>query len=420
MRTFVVSFLGFALAAAGADAADWPQWRGPNRDEVSLDEGLRKTWPNGGPRLLWRFEAAGLGFSGPAVVGSRLYTLGAVGDDEHVLAVDVRNGKLIWSTAIGPTFINGWGDGPRGTPTVDGDLLYAIGGQGNLVCVETAFGKKRWNVSLEHDLGGQMMSGWGYTESPLVDGSRVVCSPGGPQGTLAALDKKTGAVIWRSRGLTDAAAYSSMIVAEVGGIRQYIQMTSAGVVGVAARDGRLLWHSGEATNGTAIIPTPVCHDGYVYVTSGYHAGCALIKLAPDAHGLRAETVYSNKTMVNQHGGVVRVGELVYGYSDSDGWVCQEFKTGRRMWAERRKLGKGSLTYADGHLYCYSEGDGTVVLIEATPAGWHETGRFTIPVQTSQSRKSGQIWTHPVVANGRLYLRDQDLIYCYEISASNGG
>jgi len=264
-----------------------------------------------------------------------------------------------------------------------------------------------------------MMSGWGYTESPLVDGDKVICSPGGSQGTLAALDKKTGAVIWRSRGLTDAAAYSSMIVADVGGNRQYIQMTSAGVVGVAARDGRPLWHSDEATNTTAIIPTPVFHDRYVYVTSGYHAGCALIKLVSNSQGLRAETVYSNKTMVNQHGGVVRVGEYVYGYSDSEGWVCQEFKTGRRMWAEMRKLGKGSLTFADGHLYCYSERDGTVVLIKATPAGWHETGRFTIPLHTSQPRKSGQIWTHPVVANGRLYLRDQDLIYCYEISVPNG-
>jgi outer membrane protein assembly factor BamB len=419
MRNCIVSVLAFSLAAAGARAADWPQWRGPNRDEISVEKGLRKSWPNGGPPLLWRFDAAGVGFSGPAVVGDRLYTLGAVGDDEHVLAIDAKSGKQVWSSAIGPTFINGWGDGPRGTPTVDGEFLYAIGGQGNLVCVETASGKKRWSVSLPQDLGGQMMSGWGYTESPLVDGDKVVCSPGGSQGTLAALDKKTGAVIWRSRGLTDAAAYSSMIVAEVGGIRQYVQMTSAGVAGVAARDGTPLWHSSQAVNGTAIIPTPLFHDGYVYVTSGYHAGCALVKLVPDSHGLRAETVYSNKTMVNQHGGVVRVGEFVYGYSDGEGWVCQEFKTGRRVWAERRKLGKGSLTYADGHLYCYSENDGTVVLIEATPAGWHESGRFTIPVQTSQPRKSGQIWTHPVVANGRLYLRDQDLIYCYGISASNG-
>jgi outer membrane protein assembly factor BamB len=343
--------------------------------------------------------------------------MGARDGSEYLFELDSNTGKEVWSTRIGTLFENGWGDGPRGTPTVDGERVYAISGDGDLICVEAGTGKKRWELNLQRNLCGRMMSGWGHTESPLVDGDMVVCTPGGAQGTLAALDKKTGVVLWRSKELTDPAAYSSIIIAEVAGIRQYVQMTADGVVGVAARDGRLLWHSGQSANPTAVIPTPIFHDGYVYVTSGYGAGCGLMKLTAHAGGVTAHTIYSNRVMKNQHGGVVLVGGHVYGYSDGDGWVCQDFKTGKPVWTERRRLGKGSLTCAENHLYCYSEDDGTVVLIEATPTGWQESGRFKIRMQTGVPRKSGHIWTHPVVANGRLYLRDQNLIFCFDVKAS---
>jgi outer membrane protein assembly factor BamB len=404
------------ILGALAAGADWPQWRGPDRTDISKETGLLATWPSDGPPLLWTIRDAGIGYSGVAVVGDRLYSLGAFDDKSHVYALDVGSGKRLWSTPLGPAFENAFGNGPRSTPTVDGDVLYALGGQSELICVELAGGKKRWSVNLKRDLGGQMMTGWGYCESPLIDGDKLICSPGGARGTLAALDKRTGKVLWRSTGLRDRAAYSSPIVTEVGGVRQYVQQTGDAVVGVAAADGALLWRHPRPEYRTAVIPTPIAFNGHVYATSGYGAGCDLIRLDPDGRGV-AGVPFSNKNMVNHHGGVVLVGEHFYGYSDGKGWVCQDAKTGEIVWAERHKLGKGSVTFADGHLYCFSENEGTVVLVEATPGGWKEKGRFTIPEETSRRSQRGKIWTHPVVANGRLYLRDQDLLFCYNVKGS---
>jgi outer membrane protein assembly factor BamB len=415
MRMLLLLLAALWVLTLPADAADWPQWRGPHRTDVSTETGLLKTWPKDGPRLLWTYSDAGNGYSSPAVVGDRLFTMGTRNDRDCVFALDVKTGKEVWSAKFVPVFHQDRGDGPRGTPTVAGDLLYGIGGQGELVCVETATGKIRWQVSLKKDLGGQMMSGWGYSESPLVDGNQVICTPGGSKGTLAALDRQSGKLIWQSKELTDLAAYSSCIVAEVGGLRQYIQVTGSAVAGVAAKDGRLLWRYPKDDFRTAVVPTPIFHDNQVYVTAGYGSGCALLKLTPNGNGTKAEKVYANKNMTNHHGGVVRVGEYVYGFSDSErNWICQNFQTGETVWSGQKKLGKGSLTCADGHLYCYSESDGTLVLVEASPKGWKEDGRFKIPRETTIRSSSGKIWTHPVVANGRLYLRDQDLIFCFDV------
>lgn len=410
-RCAVVLFLGVALLPVGA--ADWPQWQGPDRSNVSTETGLLKQWPAQGPHLLWTFSNAGNGFSEPSIVGDRLYTMGADQSKEYLFAIDLKTRSKLWSTEVGPRFINDWSDGPRGTPTVDGDLIFALGGQGNLVCVKAGSGEKLWTKNMQKDLGGKMMSGWGYTESPLVDGDVVVCTPGGKQGTLAALDKTTGKVRWRSEDFSDDAGYSSLVISEAGGIRQYVQRTGKSVSGVAAKDGRLLWRFAHAAN-VAAIPTPIVSGNFVYSTSGYGAGCVLIRLSPNGEGIKAEEVYANKDMTNHHGGVVKVGDCLYGYSDRGGWMCMEFQTGKVLWKDGRKLGKGSVTCADGHLYCYSENDGTVVLIEASADGWKENGRFKIPQQTKLPRKRGKIWTHPVVVNGRLYLRDQDLIFCYDV------
>lgn len=403
--------------AARSDGYVWPQWQGPDRTNVSRETGLLPEW-KGTPKLLWTYDKAGIGYSGPAVVGDRLYMMGARDDAEMIYALDVSTGKEVWATELGPLYVNQWGDGPRGTPTVDGGLVYGIGGQGMLICVEAATGKKVWSKDMPKELGGKVMSGWGFTESPLVDGDRLICTPGGSKGTFAALDKKTGELIWQSEGLTDTTAYSSIIAVEIDGVRQYINMTGAGVAAVDAKDGKLLWKSSEGKNGVAIIPTPIYKDGHVYVTSGYGTGCALLSINRVGDRFEPKVVYSNKNLGNHHGGVVLVDGYLYGYSDTPrgSWVCQDFKSGEVVW-QSTKLGKGSLTCAEGKLYCYSERDGTVVLADVSSKGWTEHGRFPLPKQTKQPRKRGQIWTHPVVCDGKLYLRDQDLFFCFDIRGS---
>lgn len=403
----------WSFGALPTKSFDWPQWRGPDRTDISRQTGLLTSWPSGGPPLVWTFSDAGLGYSSPAVVGDRLFTTGASKDGEILYAIDLQTRKKVWSVDVGPLFVNGWGDGPRGTPTVDGDLVYALGGQGNLVCVNAETGKKLWTKRMKADLGGEQMSGWGYTESPLVDGNLVLVTPGGNQGAVAAFDKKTGDLKWRSTTFKDKAGYSSLVVGEAFGIRQYVQLTGQSVVGIAAVDGKLLWRFAYSTR-TAAIPTPIVKDNYVYVSSGYGTGCALVKLTQKGTGIEATEVYANKDMENHHGGVILVGDHLYGYSQKGGWVCQDFKTGKVVWSNRG-VGKGCLTCADGHLYCYGERDGNCALVEASPTGYKETGNFKIPQETKLPRKSGKIWTHPVVSNGKLYLRDQDLIFCYDIS-----
>jgi outer membrane protein assembly factor BamB len=415
LHVFLLPCCLLALALP-ALAVDWRQWRGPDRTDVSQETGLLKSWPKDGPKLLWTYEDAGTGYSGPAVVGDRLYAMGATDTKEYVFVLDVNTGKKVWQTEFAARFRNGYGDGPRGTPTTDGDRLYVIGGQGELACLETAGGKIVWQKNLRTDLGGSKQGNWGYTESPLIDGDKVVCTPGGPKGAVAALDKKTGEVLWRSKGYTDAAAYSSPVIGNGGGIRQYVQMTGDGLAGVAADDGRLLWYFRRPSR-TAAVPTPIVFDNFVYASSGYGCGAHLLKLSPDGDKLRAEEVFASRDMTNHHGGVIKVGDYFYGHSDSGGWTCQDAKTGKAVWTSR-KLDKGSVTCADGHLYCYGEGRGVVVLIEVSPEGWKEKGRFTIPKQTTVPRQRGRIWTHPVVANGRLYLRDQDLLFCYDVKESS--
>jgi outer membrane protein assembly factor BamB len=304
---------------------------------------------------------------------------------------------------------------------VDGDVLYVLGARGDLSCLKTADGSKVWSVSYVTDFGGNPGS-WGYSESVLIDGDKLICTPGGGKGAMAALDKKTGKPLWRSTDLKDQATYSSVVAADIGGVRQYITQTQAAAVGVRASDGKLLWRVDQLQRRTAVIPTVVVQDNYAFFTSGYGAGCELLKLEPDGKdGTKATVVYTkNALLANHHGGVIRVGEYVYGHSDRSGWVCFDFKKGgdEPVWAEK-KFGKGSVAYADGHLYCYSEKDGEVVLVEASPKGWKETGRFTIP-EKSTPRPGGSIWTHPVVANGKLYLRDHQHLFCYNVSAAIKG
>jgi outer membrane protein assembly factor BamB len=405
-RLLLVSLvLPFTARPAAAD--DWPQWRGPKHNGISAETGLMKSWGSNGPPVLWLARGLGVGYSSVSVVGNRIYTMGDGTDSSFVHALNAADkGKIDWSARVGKP--GGDHPGTRATPTVDGDRIYALGQFGDLLCLQANDGREIWRKNLKTDLGGEMMSHWGYSESVLVDGENVICTPGGKGGTLAALDRRTGDVVWRSTNLTDRAAYSSVVPVEIGGVRQYIQLTDASVAGIAAENGKLLWR-GARRGSTAVVPTPIYKDGYVFVTSGYHVGCNLFRIASDDGKFAATQVYANKDLDNHHGGIVLIGDHLYGHSDSRGWVCMEFKTGALVWSNEG-VGKGSVTAADGKLICRSEGKrGSTALVEASPDGYKELGRFDQP-----ERGLKQAWPHPVVANGHLYLRDMDVLLCFDL------
>ncbi len=420
MKCYALCLL-LALHGATAFASDWAQWRGPNRDGVSLETGLNLDWSAKKPPLAWTFREAGAGYSAPTIVGTTLYCQGAAGGSDFAFALDTATGKLKWKQTLGPEFVQDRGNGPRGSVTVDGDALYLIRGGGELHCLAAADGKPLWQKSLKADLGGAIMSNfdWGFGESPLVDGDLVICTPGGDQGTLAALNKKTGEVVWRSTEWKDRGGYSSPIMAEVDGVRQYILLARGGVAGVAAKDGKLLWNAAVGGNQVATIPTVVYGANLVYVTSGYGAGCACVKLTRDGDTFRAETVYANRTMMNHHGGVVLVGEHIYGFSDNRGWTCQNLKTGESAWQERGegRPGKGAVTCVDGRLLCLDETTGALTCVAASPEGWKASGSLELPERSAIRTQDNKVWTHPVVANGKLYLRHHDLLFCFDLIGS---
>lgn len=429
-----IAFLPAAILALAVTGADWPQYRGPNRDGVSHETNLLPEWPAGGPRLLWTYDGAGVGYAGPAIVGDRLYLAGGRDDAEYVFALDLKAAAggqttMVWKTKIGPVFTwkgNTWNAGPNVTPTVDGELVYALGGFGDLVCVKAATGMEQWRVSLPRDLGGEVNPvggglddptplGWGYAAAPLVDGDRLVCVPGGKRGLLAVLDKKTGKVLWRSAGVAEQATYSSPVVAEVGGVRQYVAVCPTGMVGVAAADGKPLWHyRRDKPYEDVVISAPVFRDNLAYASVGFGEGFDLVRLVPKGRAITAEKVAAGKDVQNREGGMVLVGDHLYGHSEKGGWVCQEFKTGKVVWSEPDALGRGSVTCAGGRLYCCAEKGGAVALVEPNPDGWREKGRLKLPRESKQRKPNGGLWTHPVVADGRLYVRDQELLFCYDV------
>jgi outer membrane protein assembly factor BamB len=386
----------FAIVAS---AADWPQWRGPGRDGKSADTGLLDSWPKGGPQLLWKDQDLGEGFSGPAIVGDRLYIQGQQGGQQFVMAYDVHNGKPLWKTQVGKLFKDQHGNGPRGTPTVEGARLYALSADGTLVCLETATGKQVWELNLVERFGGRGTKS-GYTESPLVDGGRLIVVPGGPGAAVVALNKNTGDLLWKSQN--DKAGYSSAIALDIGGTHALALLTAEAAIGLDAKDGAPLWRYTRVANPTANIATPIAHDGFVFYSSDYGTGCVLLKPTPD--GKTAE-IYFNRDMRNHYTTSVLVGDYLYGFS-SEILTAMEFTTGKVAW-RNRSVGKGNCIYADQHLYCMGE-DGVVGLIDATPAGYKEISRFEIP------RGGVEAWTSPTIANGQLYLRDQSNLYCYNV------
>ena len=398
LAVFVLLFALAGQALAQTDGS-WPQWRGPNRDGVSKETGLLKQWPAEGPPLVWKASGAGGGYSSFAIANGRLYTMGVRGNREFVIALDVTNGKEVWATPHGGAFHNDRGDGPRGTPTIDGDRLYALGGSGDLSSLDARTGKVVWTKNVLKEFGGSNIT-WGISESPLVIGNKVLVNAGGPNASIVALNKENGAVIWKSQ--SDEAGYSSAIALQVNGGTQVVFFTAERALGLDVNDGRLLWEYGRPSNRTANVATPIARGNRVFISSDYGTGGGVIEIKADN---KAQEIYFTKDMRNHHSSSVLVGDYLYGFSSSI-LTAMRFDTGEIAWRDR-SVGKGSLVYADGNLYCFSE-NGVVGLVEATPTGYHEKGRFRI------QQGSLPTWTHPVVAGGRLYLRDQDTIYAFDV------
>jgi outer membrane protein assembly factor BamB len=383
---------------------DWPQWRGPQRDGVSAEKGLLKQWPSGGPRLAWQAAGAGDGYSSFSVSGGRLFTLGAREGTEYVLAFDVASGKRLWNVAHGKRFNNDRGDGPRATPTVDGDRVYAFGTSGDLTVLEAATGKVVWTQNVLSKFGGSNIH-WGLSESPLVLSDRVLIQAGGRGASVVALRKTDGSELWRSQ--SDEPGYSSAIVHEIGGVREAVFFTAERVMGIAVDDGRLLWSYNRVANRTANIATPIVRGSRVFLSSDYGTGAALLELSAAGKAVSAREVYFTNEMRNHHASSVLIGDYLYGFSSAI-LTAMHFDTGKVAWRDR-SVGKGSLVAADDRLYLFSE-NGVVGLAEPNPAGYREHGRFEI--------RKGNLptWSHPVVSGGKLFIRDQDAIYAYDVAA----
>lgn len=415
-RKWLVLFAaGLALTGVSAFAHDWPQWRGPNRDGISQETGYKKEWPKEGPALLWKAGGIGRGYSTPAVAGERLYLLGSEGmENEFVEALSLKDGKKVWSTRLGavgtpkqqPNFPTA-----RSTPTVDGQRLYALGSDGDLACLETANGKVTWKKSLKKDFGGKP-GHWAYAESPLIDGDTLVCTPGGSEATVVALNKNNGDVFWKcALPEADDAAYSSPIVVEAAGVKQYVQLLQKGLVGVDAKSGKLLWrYAKPVSKYDANIPTPVASGAIVYAGSAGTGGGA-IKLIAKEGTIQPEPLYFGPKYPTAIGGAVKVGDYLYG-TTGQALECVEFSTGQIKWQER-SIAPGSLCYADRLLFIHGE-NGAVALVEASPDGYKEKGRFNPSDQPAKLNDMEKAWAYPVAANGRLYIRDHDSLWCYNV------
>ncbi len=416
-RNLSIAFASLSFVTV-LDAADFAQWRGPQRDGHSLETGLLKEWPKNGPKLLWQVQTIGAGYSTPSVVGDRIYLLGSDASEESAYALNAKDGGKVWLAKLGkighpeqkPSY-----PGARSTPTVDGKFLFALGSDGNLVCLETANGKEIWRRHLRSDFGGQYGE-WAYSESPLVDGDKVIVTPGGTNATVIALNKKTGDVIWKC-AVPDgsAAGYSSVIIAEFSGVRQYVQFLASGLMGIDPGTGKLLWRYEKSGKGSpAPIITPLVSDGMIY-SGAFRATTALIKPVLKDGAFKVEEIYSNSKLPVGLGGVVKVGDYFYGSGGSVA-MCVEFKTGTVKW-EERSIGPGSLLAADGRIYVHAD-NGDVALFEPGAEGYREKGRFTPPGVPSRSNPMEKAWTHPVIANGKLYIRDKESLWCYDVKTGN--
>jgi outer membrane protein assembly factor BamB len=406
------SFLLLVCLASTVVAADWPSYRGPNRDNLSPDTGLLNQWPAAGPKLLWTGEGLGKGYSTVSVVGDRIYTLGDRDGNCYAIALQRSNGKTLWEKEVGKASTQrnkNWG-GSRSTPTVDSGMVYTIAPQGQLAALNADTGEIVWSKDFKKDYGGSHGS-WEYAESPLVDGPHLVCTPGGRQATIVCLDKKTGKEIWKSAA-GGQAGYASIVISNAGGVKQYVTLLAAGTVGVEAASGKLLWSYDKLGKNTANIPTPIVLGDQIFTLAGYGKGAALLTLTKKGDTFDVKEEYYESKLRNKHGGAVIVGNYVYADTDDRGTpYCADWKTGEVKWTAKPGKGRGSasVAYADGNLYIRYN-NGVMTLVPANPDKFEEKGSFQIPPSGRSS------WAHPVVIGGVLYLREDDKLYAYDVKA----
>ena len=412
IRSLVV--VPFLAAAAAAAAGDWPQFHGPNRDNKSTDRGLLKEWPEGGPPRIWEATGIGEGYSTVAIAEDRIYTTGSV-DGDCVITVLDTNGKKIWTRTNG----RAWGKsypGTRSTPTIVDGMLYHLSGIGNLVCLEAKDGTPVWSANILERFRGRTIM-WGLSESPLVFDDKVICTPGGGEVSMAALDRKTGEVVWECRGAGDKPGYASPVLVEYKGLRQIVTAMSESIVGVRASDGKLLWRYPHKVYADENITTPLFHGGFLIVSGCVRKGTTCLKLDVSGGNCSVSTHWHNPTLDNKQGGIVLVDGRIYGYAESLGkstpWVCIDFTSGKSISKSAPVLSSykyrnGCLTYADGMFYLYSD-DGHMVLARATDEGLEVTGSLTL-----KHTGKNPTWAHPVVCGGRLYVRYGDRLGVYGI------
>lgn len=418
MRWLLFGALLTILVSGASLASDWPQWRGPGRNAHSDEQLMSKDWTNDPPKHLWTAEGFGEGFSSVSVVNGVLYTLGNIEGGQAVIAANADDGSIIWKQLVTSSKPQHSYEGSRCTPSVDGDRAYVVTSDGSIACLKSADGKPVWQRSFS-DWQGRMMSGWGFSESPLVDGDRVLCTPGGDNAMVVCLNKMNGEEIWSCKATIDGnagkdgAGYSSIVISNAVGVKQYVQLVGRGLIGIRAEDGKQLWSYNRVANGVANIPTPIVDGNLVFASSSYKCGAGLLELKKTADGVAAEEKYFLEGQVfnNHHGGMVLLDGYIYaGHQQNEGFpTCLNLRTGDIAWGGKlRGPGKGSAAVLaiDGHLI-FRYQNGTVALIEATPSGYQLKGSFEPDYQ------KGASWSHPVVVAGKLYLREQDRLMCYQ-------
>ena len=419
-------WVGLVLISGTSTAfadGNWTQWRGPNRDGHAAPQSLLKTWPDEGPSLAWSFENAGIGYSSVTVEGKNLYTLGKRESKNKLICLNAQDGRELWSATLGrganaKDYNTGWGDGPRSSVTIDGDFVYGLTDLGDLGCFQKSDGKQVWTTNLVSDFEGSIPK-WGYSESVLIDGERLVVTPGG-KNFLIGLDKKTGKKVWESE-FSAGAQYVSAIKHTFDGVPVYLTACDRGLVGIHCDSGKLLFLNKATGNGVAVIPTPIVSGDAVYHSSGYKAGNALVKVSVKGGKLTAEQSYheSKESMENHHGGYVLQDGAIIGFTKAlrGAWMAQDLATGKVLWS--KKIGKtlsGSIALADGLAYCYDDQEGICFLAKASREGLEQLGQVRLPSQTSFDRKAGAIWAHPVIASQKLFIRDQEKIFAFDIAA----